>query len=243
MNSTGANSLDTEIMTFENCATGINLLKSSSGLFIISSVVFENSLTQIAIKYAPATYVYFNHPSITANTWNSVGTFLSGFDFTRADGRDADIYVRANCGSEDKIPHFKVNVVNNSSTTSITTAGTFYKAVFTNGTSYACKFTLEDNKYTYQSTNKNDMIVWLTGNLSVNQTNRNVDVALRVNGVATQISPFTVRTSTSGQAYSFALIAYLQDFSAGSYFEIFVTSSTNGDVVTIQDLTIFSKGM
>lgn len=243
MNSIGTSALDVEITTLENCAIGVNLLKSSAGLFNISSVVFINSLAQICIQYTPINYIYTNHPVITANTWNNVGTFLSGFDFSRADGRDANIYVRSNCGGEDKIPHCKVNVVNNVTTTTITTGGTFYKANFTNGTSYACKFTLANNRYTFQSTNRSDVIVWISGNVLCNQNNRNIDVALRINGVATQISPMTVRTTTQNQAYSFALIAYLQDFVAGNYFEIFVTSPTSADLVTIQDLTIFAKGM
>lgn len=238
----GATSIDIETNTFENCAIAIDLLESTSGDFTILNNVIICEAGQIGIKYTPSTYIYTDDPAIMGNHWNNIGTFRSGFDFTRSDGRDANIHIISNIGDEDKNPHFKVNVVDNSSTTTVTTAGTYYKAVFANGSSYTTKWKLENNKYTYLQRSPSDVRVWIAGNVQVNGNNRNVNISVRKDGVATEISPFTVRTATSGQPYQFSIIAYIDDFAENNYFEIFVTSSTNGDLVIIQDLMIYAEG-
>jgi len=240
VSSTGATSIDVETNTFINCANSIGLMKSTAGEWNIINNIFTNSAGQTAILYDPANYIYTDDPVGAGNTWNNIGTFSSGFDYSRADGRDANIYIRGNSGREDKMPHFKVNVINNTSPTTVTTAGTFYKAVFTNGATYTCKWTLGNNKYTYQPQNRSDVPVWIAGVVSTNGTNKNVDIAIRKHGIATQISPVTVRCAVASQPYSFGLIAYAQDMGAGDYIEIFLTSSTNGDLVTIQDLTLYA---
>jgi hypothetical protein len=242
VDSTGATKIDVEVVTFDSCPIGIDLVQSSDGEFDVMNNLFLNPLGGVCINYTPATYTPHIHSSIMSNKLNNVGSFYAGFDFTRSDGRDANIYVRSNSGKEDKKPHFKVNVINNSSTTTVTSAGTYYKAVFTNGISYTCKFTLGNNKYTYQSVNATDVVVWISGNVQVNGANRNVDVAIRKNGVATQISPVTVRCASANVPYSFGLVAYVEDMTATNYIEIFVTSTTNGDLVILQDLTIFAQG-
>lgn len=239
--STGLTNIDVEMNSFINCNCSIGLEKSTGGTWHIMNNLFENGSTgQTAVIYNPATFTHADDPVGAGNSWNNVGTFSTGFDYSRTDGRDANVYVVGNSGREDKKPHFKVNVVDNTSTTTITNGNSFYKAVFTNGTSYTCKWTLENNKYTYQPRNASDVPIWIAGNVQVNQTNRNITIALRKDGVATQISPITVRTTTSGQPYPFGLIAYIPDMVAGSYIEIFVSTPNSSDQVIIQDLTIYA---
>jgi len=57
----------------------------------------------------------------------------------------------------------------------------------------------------------------------------------------TLISPLTVRCAVSGQSYSYGLIAFLENVTENDYIEIFVTSTTNGDLATLQDLTIYAE--
>ena len=240
VNSNDVNSIDIETNTFYNCYFGIFLYSGVSSTFYVMNNIFTNSgNSQIAIEYNPPYYTYSDHPNIQGNEYNDIGTFIDGFDFTRTDSRDANIYAISNVGIEDKKPHCKINVKDNSGITAVSVANKFYKAVFTNTNSYTCKFTITNNRFTYQPTNRRDLMVLIGGNLSVDQNNRNIDVCLVKNGNSgTTISPFTVRTSTANQVNSFSIAAYLQDSSVGDYYEIWVTSQNAGDNVILSDLTI-----
>ena len=119
---------------FIQCAKGINLLSGVSETISIINCTFYNTTsgTDIGILYTPATFTSFVSMFITNNAWNNQGTFVSGFDFTRSDGRDANAFLINNAGMENENPHCKINVVNNALTTTVTTAGTYYKANWTN---------------------------------------------------------------------------------------------------------------
>lgn len=97
--------------------------------------------------------------------------FIDGFDFTRADGRDANIYINNNIGVESKLPHARISVLNNSTVTTVTTPGTFYKANFLNTSSYKCKIIVTDNRFTYQPNDKADCKITLTCNVLSANTN------------------------------------------------------------------------
>ena len=99
------------------------------------------------------------------------------------------------------------------------------------------KVTMDQNKMTYQPDNPRDCRMWLSGNAQVNGTNRNVGIGIKKNNTGRVISPMTVRAAVANQPYPFSLIAYLDDVEKDDYFEIFLTSSTNGDLVILQDLT------
>jgi len=224
---------------FINCDKGVHLLKGSKAYILIDGgCEFQNgTVNDSGIVYTPATFTNFQNIYIIGCTWNNIGKYIEGFDFTRADGRDANAYIEGNAGIESKAPHAKVNVLNNATGTTITTGGTFYKAAFTNTSFYTCKFTIADNVVTYQPLNKRDIWMTVTGNIQVNQTNRNLDVCIVENGnPVTKYGQMTVRTATSGQPYVFSFIAYIPDVVATDYFEIWVTSPTSGDVITVQDI-------
>ena len=240
----GASDIDIEVTNFEGCNYGVGLLKGTSSNFYLNALIFTNGSGDTAVYYDGANYTYDGVAAIINNVWDFTGKFLSGFDFTLASGRDANIYIKSNVGTEDKSPHAKVNVVNNATTTTIGTAGRYYRAKFTNGSTYTCKYTLANNKFTYQPTYPSDQIVWLSGNVQVNQNSRTVDVCLVKNGDSTvQYSPMSVRVPAVGanQPISFSSCVYLPDLAPGDYISVYVTSSTNGDVVTVQDLTVFIK--
>jgi len=233
---------DVEVTNFENnIKGGININSGTDIEFDILSNFFLNatgSASSIAFNPTNATLLVDTvNQSIISNKWNGIGNFLDGFDFSRTDGRDANVYVMTNAGYEDKNPHCKVNVIDNTSTTTITTAETYYKAVFTNSNFYTCKFTITDNKIIYQPSNHRDCMAWISGNIQTNGTNRIAKIGILKNGGGSIISPLSVRCSTANQPYSFSICAYIQDVGKNDYFEIYVTSSTNGDLVLLQDLT------
>lgn len=225
---------------FIGCDKGIWMLKGSKAFIDIDGGCGfrNNDATDSAIVYVPATFTNYINMYISGTTFNNVGVYLSGFDFTRSDSRDANIFVDNNAGVESKNPHAYIGVLDNASTTTCTAADTLYKAVFTNSSSYTCKFTIANNKMTYQPTNRRDVVVTVSGNMSVNANTRNLRVCMLKNGIkTTRYGEMTVRTTTSGQAYPFAMTVYLESLSVGDYFEIFVASPNAGDLITVQDVT------
>jgi len=230
---------DIEVGNFENNGIGIYLATSTNDQFIIRNIIFENASTSIGIKYDGEAFGYGEFAEIIGCSYNSTGTMFSGFDFTRTDGRDANIVGLSNVGDEDWKPHAKLNVVDNVSTTIVTTAGTYYKVEIATGTYYSQKITVDLNKATYQPSYSRDGTIYVSGNLSAGAVNRNVNVGIMKNGTGTIISPFTVRTITANQPYGFSLIAYIEDIEKDDFFEIWLTSSNNGDVITVQDLNAF----
>jgi hypothetical protein len=240
VNASGNADIDVEVVTFTNCKKAIDLLAASTGKFDIMNNIFENPVGETAIVYTPATYVLYSYNSINGNKWNNVGSFYSGFDFTRTDLRDANVFVRNNLGQEDKKPHFKINVVANTTGTTITAGGTFYKANFTNGDTYTCKFTLTNNKALYQTDNKSDVVLFVSGSVK-NSANRDITITIRKNGVVSNISPVTVKPAGANTLTSFSFAAYVPDMAKADYVEIFVMSANNNDVITISDLTLFGQ--
>lgn len=115
---------------FINCDKGIWLLKGAkSYINIDGGCAFRGgTINDTGIVYVPSTFTNTTAGYITGTEWNLLGTYLGGFDFTRPDGRDAIWFVESNAGLESKTPHAKINVVNNTTATTITTTNTYYRA-------------------------------------------------------------------------------------------------------------------
>jgi hypothetical protein len=227
---------------FGNIGKGISLTSGNAWTFAASSCNFYPAAGQIGIYYNPTNFTSFVTMIISNDGWNNIGTFVSGFDFTRTDGRDANAFIDANHGMESKNPHFNISVLNNNSTTTVTTANAWYKASWTNTTTYPSSWIIVNNKVTYLPVNKRDVTMWISGCMSVAGSNRTLSVAIVKNGVtSTRYGEMKVRTSTTNQPYTFSTVVYLEDVSPGNYYELYVTSSTAADVIKIQDLSWFSS--
>jgi|CXWL01.1.fsa_nt_gi hypothetical protein len=233
---------------FVGCNYGINLSKGSVATIQLASGGYYNGASgDTAIFYQPSTFTSFTSISITGNTWNNTGKYIEGFDFTRTDGRDANVILESNAGMGDKKPICYLNLLNSTTTTTLTTANSWYKSSwdYTKVTSSTVKWTITNasggvanvNRITFQPTNKRDGIIIITGNLSVNQSSRTISLGLVKNGVTgTRYGETTLRTSSSGTASQFSTVIYLTDISATDYFEIFCSSTSAGDVITMLDL-------
>ena len=225
---------------FYNCTRGVCLTSGTNGTFSINgSGFYANTATDIAVCYVPGSFT-FTDVFITGNTWNQLGKFIDGFDFTRSDARDGNAYIQDNAGYPDQTPQCKIDVINNSSTTTLTNNTTWYKANWTNTNTIVKHFTVTGNKFTYQSKNSRNLLVMISGNLSVNNNNRTVSVMLLKNG-STQHGETTLRLTTASQAFQFATIIYLQDVKQGDYFEVYCKSANGYDVVTFQDVHLFAE--
>ena len=228
---------------FLNCGRGINLLSGVAETVSIINCTFYNSVSEggIGVFYAPETFTSYGSIFISNNAWNNKGTFFSGFDFSRTDGRDANIFVVNNAGSETKNPHCKINVNDNTSTTPVTTAGTLYKANWTNSSFITTKWNIDNNRITYQSDYMFDAWAIITGNLMVDGNNVRVTISIVKNGItATRYGETDLRIVTANQPFQFSTVILIPDMEKDDYLELYVTSSKDGDIIRFQDVHWFT---
>ncbi|MGQ0738478.1 MAG: hypothetical protein ACT4OJ_05405, partial [Bacteroidota bacterium] len=224
---------------FIGCARGINLDKGDSATIQLASGGYYNAnSTDTAIIYNPGTFTAFENISIKGNLWNNTGKYIEGFDFSRTDGRDADVILEGNAGIGDKKPYCFINVLNSSTTKTLTTANTWYKSDWgSNTASTTCKWTISSNRITYQPTNRKNGWFNIAGNLSVDNNNRVISIGIVKNGsTSVRYGETTLRVTTANQPFQFSFVVYLEDIAPGDYFEIYYSSANNNDVIKIQDI-------
>lgn len=229
---------------FLQCGNGVHLLSGVSETVSILNCTFYNTASgsDIGVLYTPATFISFTSIFITNNAWNNQGTFFSGFDFARADGRDANVFLNNNAGTENKNPHCKINVNNNVSTTTVTTAGTFYKANWTNTSFYTTKWIVANNRITYQTDYLLDAWAIITGNITVDSSNIRITIGIVKNGVTgTRYGETDLRIVTANQPFQFSTVIYIPDMNKNDYLELFATSSQSGVIVRFQDVQWYTN--
>jgi hypothetical protein len=229
---------------FSQCKNGISLLSGVSENISILNCTFYNTASgsDIGVLYNPSTFTSFSSIFITNNAWNNQGTFFSGFDFARADGRDANVFITNNAGGENKNPHCKINVSNNVSTTTITTAGTFYKANWTNTSFYTTKWIVNNNLITYQTDYLLNAWAIITGNLTSNNSNVRITIGIVKNGVtSTRYGETDLRIVTANQPFQFSTVIYIPDMRKNDYLELYATSSQTGDIIRFQDVQWYTN--
>jgi hypothetical protein len=191
------------------------------------------------VYYVPATFTHFTSMFITNNSWNNQGTFFYWFDYTLTNKRDAETFIQNNAGDGDKNPNCFINVLNSSTTKTLPTQNTWYVADWgTNTFSQTCKWTINNNKITYQPTNKRNGLFTVSGNLSVNNTNQNISIGIVKNGnTSVRYGETTLRITTSDQPFQFSFIAYLENIAPGDYFEIYYSNASAANrTIKIQDI-------
>lgn len=227
---------------FINCAIGLNLISGGPGseVSILNATFYNQNSGQTGISYVPTTgnnNFQFSTMIIQNNSFNNIGNFSLGFDFSRADGRDAEAFIENNAGVVTKRPHVKVNVVDNTLTTTINSAGTWYKANYINTVTHATKWTVANNKITYQSLNVRDLLIFISGNIRCSSQNKTVKISIVKNGDSSiRYGETTLRITTANQSFQYSTNAFIENVHKDDYFEIFMTSSSNSDVLTIDDL-------
>jgi len=225
---------------FIGCKRGLNLDKAVGATIQLASGGYYNTgATDTAITYHPTTFKNFTSISITGNSWNNIGKYIEGFDFTLTSKRDANAILESNAGVGESKPKCFINVLNNTANqVTITNANTWYKANWgSNTASSTCKWTIEDNKITFQPTNKRNGWFTIAGNLSVNQINRVISIGVVKNGATgVRYGETTLRITTQNQPFQFSFVVYLEDIGPNDFFEIYHTSANGGDIVKIQDI-------
>jgi hypothetical protein len=237
---------------FIRCKIGVNLLSGVSETVSIVNCNFFNTVlgTDIGLNYTPATFTNFNTLAFTNCTWNNQGTFIVGFDFTRADARDANAELLSNAGSINQTPHCKINVNTNVASTAIATAGTYYRASWINQSIFTCKFTIgttvpttNGNRILYQSPNMKDAWAVISGDIIINTgTNHIITIAIVKNGVTTtRYGETDLRPTSTGQPFQFSTVIYIPNMAKNDYLELYVTSSNSSDAVVVDNLQWFTN--
>ena len=225
---------------FVYCQTGVSLLRGTSARIQLMSGVYTNNPGYTAIAYNPATFS-FTSLIITNNSWNYTGNGITGFDFSRTDGRDANCFIENNPGLLSNKPHCKINVVNNTSTTSCPSSNNWYKANWTNTSEIKTNISISGNRITYQPVNERDMTIIISGNVMVNSNNRVITIGLVRNGTtSTRYGETTLRITTSNQPFQFSTVIYINNVLHNDYFELYCSSANSGDVLTFQDIHWFT---
>jgi hypothetical protein len=221
---------------------GVNLLAGTGTTVTLNSGFYNNqNATDIAILYNPSSFT-FSNLVITGNSWNFIGTGISGFDFTRTDGRDANAYIENNAGVEDEKPHCKINVVNNVLTTTCVLANSWYKANWVNTSSIKTNFIVNNNRITYQPVKSRDIYLIISGDVTVNNSNRVVTIGIVKNGVtATRYGETALRITTANQPYQFSTVIYLENVSKNDYFELYCSTINSNDVLNFQDINWYTS--
>jgi len=227
---------------FINCRRGLELKKGTNVITSIMSCGFYNeNSTDSAVTYN-AGNITFEDMFFTNNTWNNVGKFFTGYDFTRSDGRDANIKIMNNSGIEDQNPKCKINVRNNTTATTISSGNTWYKVGWNSATctNITCKFVVDNNKITYKPANKMYGLFIITGNIAVSSASRIVSIGIVKNGVSgTRYGECDLRPSSANVPMQFSTVVYIGNVSATDYFELYVTADAACSV-TFQDVQWFT---
>lgn len=227
---------------FTDCLTGINLLSGVGVKTNIVNCTFYNEAGQVGITYVPATFTTFASMFITNNAWNNTGSFVSGFDFSLA--RDANAFMENNAGMPDKSPNCYINVTNNGTATSTPLSTYWYKASWTNTSSSACKWTITNNRITFQPNNRRDAYITISGNILVSTSSATVNIGLVKSSATTsalassvvRYGETTLRPGIANQPFQFSTVIYLPDVGPGEYFELWCNMTSTGSSVTFQDV-------
>jgi hypothetical protein len=221
---------------FMNCAVGINLLSYGTATEVsILGGTFYNNTGQTGIVYVPGNNgPYYSSIIIQNNSFNNVGSFASGFDFTLA--RDANIFMENNAGVPSVNPHCKINVTNSTNSTSLASTQWFKLGAFS-GTvvTYPTKWSVSGNRITYQSSNSRDGIMFISGDITCSYSSGTKILTLAIvkntatspQSNPTRFAETTIRSAGTGQTCQFSTNVYLQDIMQNDYFEIWVSINTD----------------
>jgi len=229
---------------FIGCNYGINLSKGSAATIQLASGGYYNGVAgDTAIYYQPANFSFTNI-SITNNSWNNTGKFIEGFDFTRTDGRDANAIIESNAGIGDFHPNCTIGVVNNATTTTITSNLSWYKIVWTNNTSSTIKWKVTNNNIEYLPNNRRNAYIIISGNIQCSSGTATINIGLVKNpsgtsGLASAITRYgetTLRPGTANQPFQFSMVVNLTDVGPGDDFELWANTNSSNNTIIVQDV-------
>lgn len=200
---------------------------------IYSSFVVNSGETGINVD-ASATLPDEGYILVYCN-FSGAGTYLNGIDYTSNKAR-----FESNRGIINTSTVGHCYFVNNATTTTVTTSGTYYKVAGTTleGT-INNKFSHSVNRLTFTGTYAGYFEA--TASLSVaTSINTNFSFRLAKNGITGESGEITIRQQTN-VGYSAALVQDVFQLNTGDYIEVWVTASQNNSTPLISDLNLLIK--
>lgn len=187
------------------------------------------------------TSVSFTDCVVMECIWDSTGTFLSGWDFTRSDGRDADDVFLTNVGIEDQRPHAKINITSNTGTTTFTQnvwTKINFSLIPTN--QYLKKMSLTPSgRITYLPTHSKDLMVWVSAAVTTTSQPITITWSWFKNGLTgTTYGTMTQNIDQNAKAFNFSQNIYIPDMKKNEYIELYGRVTTTGEDCVLQDANI-----
>jgi hypothetical protein len=229
---------------FANCGKAINLVSGDSAVVSVQNCTFDcGDDANVALNYVPGVGNFTNIYSLffTNNTWDRLGAFISGFDFTLSSGRDANVEIINNAGIEDKNPKVQVSVTDDNNSTSLSSPNTqWYTPSWTVDNSVVVNWAISGNQLTYLPLNSRDVFITVSGNIESSATGT-VTIAIDKNN--TQYGATTLRfvAQTTNVPVAFSTLVYLQNVDQDDVFQLRFQHSQTSGTVKFQDVNIFAN--
>lgn len=219
---------------------GVDLSKGSLAEIQLYSGQYINEFeTDTALVYRPSTFSYTSI-IISSNSFPDTGVSITGFDFSRSDGRDANVFIEGNTGAVDIKPYCELSVTDNNLSLTCEVQNQWYKPDWINDSWSATNWAIDNNKITFLSSRSKGIYVVISGNITINSNNTTISLALVKNGnPAVRYGETKLRITNMNQPYQFSTVIYIPDINANDYFEMFCSSENSGDVLIFQDIKWF----
>jgi hypothetical protein len=233
---------------FSNCGYAINLASGDSAIVSVQNCTFDCGVDgNVALNYVPGAGNFTNIYSLffTNNTWDRIGTFIDGFDFTRSDGRDANVEILNNAGIEDKNPKIQLSVVDNANTTSLSSPNTqWYTPSWAVDDTVIVNWSVNGNQITYLPSNSRDVFIIVSGNVNSSTTGSITIAIAKTNGQGTTYhgaTTFRFFTQSAGNDAAFSTLVYLQNVDEGDQFSVVFQHTATSGTIRFQDVNIFAN--
>ena len=231
--------IDIQYNTFNSTdilRSDINLSNAKNiNLIIKNNKFIGTNTTTNKINYNGTDFQVIELGIISDNFWNGNGLgFINGFDFSRSDGRDANIIMENNTLMEDKIFHAYGNLTNNV-TSQVIPANTWTKILFTPTSHYACKALIGTNSIQKLSPGKQDITIVGSGSIYTTSQSASVQLALIKNGdTAIQYGLTYLILDTNNRQFQWATNTYIPEFNKNDYLEIYMYC-TDGETIVFEN--------
>lgn len=226
---------------FASNEVGIYMKRGKDAALSFINGGFYPGADNIGILYDPNTFTNIKSAFIANNGWNNTGAFVQGFDFSRPDGRDANVQIVGNSGIGDAKPSAFINVLT-SITQSLASLNTWYYMGYTPSDTILQKFKYNALDITYLSNYSTDLVFSVAGTIEYSGA-AVFELGLWMKRGATVSGPYSVsraRTSSQSVYGYFTYFGKIKDVKKDDVFIIAIRRTSGGaGNFTLHDLQVF----